>query len=744
MLFRGRRITWAGIKAMACVLTIWVNTLPQKPQNPGPPTTSPQQQSPALPELEPRRQDRDEIVRVFTELVQTDVMVFDKQGHFVSGLRPTDFELRVDGQAKSLQSFEQITAGSNEEAQLSAARGSTFVGPGITAKGAVPLDRGRTVFFYVDDFHLDASGWSSAQKLLSNFFEKDMGQNDEAAIISASGQIGFLQQLTDSKVVLQTALRRLSPRSQMVRDGDRPEMTEYQALLIDRNDFDAMGYFVDETMKYNPGLSREIAANIVTNRANALLAQANNVTTNTLATLQGLIRSVRTLPGRKVLFFLSNGFFVETRRGDSVSRIRQVTSEAAKAGVVIYSIDLRGLVAPFGDVSSGGSADPSGRLQRASGGELTASQDSLNALARDSGGKPIFNTNDFRPGLGQALKETAAYYLLAWKPDKGGSSTSRFRNIQVTLPARPELTVRVRRGFFDAPAPAPASRVAEAKPEDPEKEIAAQLRKFLVTPYPDNKLPLALSLDFHDVVGRGSLVSASIQVPGEFMTFGPQGEKTQAFLDIAGAFYDDRGQVLSPFFERIVSTATTPEAARGVPPDVTYTYPASFPPGLYQARVAVRDKNSGKTGSARAWVEIPDLSNRQLALSSLLLGERTQRSINVSNNVEDNTPVNISAAHRFRRESNLRFLVFVYNATSTPDTKPDPAIQIQVVRDDQPVITTGLRRISTDGIIDLHRIPYAAEIPLADLAPGRYFLLVTVIDRVSKSSASRRTRFDIY
>src|SRR5258705_5582522 len=357
MLFRGRRVTWAGIKAIACVLTIWVNTLPQKPQSPGP-AASPQQQSPALPELEPRRQDRDEIVRVFTELVQTDVMVFDKQGHFVSGLRPADFELRVDGQAKSLQSFEQITAGSNEEAQLSAARGSTLVSPGITAKGAVPLDRGRTVFFYVDDFHLDASGWSSARKLLSNFVEKDMGQNDEAAIISASGQIGFLQQLTDNKVVLQTALRRLSPRSQMVRDGDRPEMTEYQALLIDRNDFDAMGYFVDETMKQNPGLSREIAGNIVTNRAHALLAQAGNITTNTLATLQGLIRSVRTLPGRKVLSFLSNGFFVQTRRGDSISRIRQVTSEAAKAGVMIYSIDLRGLVAPFGDVSSGGSSDP--------------------------------------------------------------------------------------------------------------------------------------------------------------------------------------------------------------------------------------------------------------------------------------------------------------------------------------------------------------------------------------------------
>jgi len=30
-----------------------------------------------------------------------------------------------------------------------------------------------------------------------------------------------------------------------------------------------------------------------------------------------------------------------------------------------------------------------------------------------------------------------------------------------------------------------------------------------------------------------------------------------------------------------------------------------LPPGLYQVRVAVRDRQSGLTGSAMTWVEIP-------------------------------------------------------------------------------------------------------------------------------------------
>src|SRR6476619_5839257 len=68
----------------------------------------------------------DDVVRVFTELVQTDVMVFDKQGRFVDGLTQDKFEIKIDGQVRPIQFFEKINAGtSNEEAQLAAARGST-------------------------------------------------------------------------------------------------------------------------------------------------------------------------------------------------------------------------------------------------------------------------------------------------------------------------------------------------------------------------------------------------------------------------------------------------------------------------------------------------------------------------------------------------------------------------------------------------------------------------------------------
>ena len=129
--------------------------------------------------------------------------------------------------------------------------------------------------------------------------------------------------------------------------------------------------------------------------------------------------------------------------------MRNITNAAAKSGVVIYSMDTRGLVASLHDASSERPFDPFGRLLFTAQRELNATQDSLNALAADTGGKAVFNTNDLRKGLSPALKETSTYYLLAWKPDAESQKQGRFRNLEVKLVNRPDLTVRVRKGFFD-------------------------------------------------------------------------------------------------------------------------------------------------------------------------------------------------------------------------------------------------------------------------------------------------------
>jgi hypothetical protein len=99
----------------------------------------------------------EEVLRINTELVQTDVMVFDKQGHFVNDLRPQDFELRIDGKVQPISFLELVsTRRANEESQLAAARGFR-PGKAERAPVSVELDRRRVIFFYVDDLNLAAN-----------------------------------------------------------------------------------------------------------------------------------------------------------------------------------------------------------------------------------------------------------------------------------------------------------------------------------------------------------------------------------------------------------------------------------------------------------------------------------------------------------------------------------------------------------------------------------------------------------
>lgn len=691
------------------------------------------------------RQDQTDVLRVFTELVQTDVMVFDKQGRFVDGLKKEDFELRIDGQPKPIDFFERVTAGSaNEESQLAAARGSSSRTNNSDTAAPVPLDRGRPIFFYIDDLHLDLASLNAAKKVIIDFVDKQMAQNDEVAITSASGQIGFLQQLTDNKTVLRAALERLKFRPYSVRDIDRPPMTEYQALQIERYDHDTTDYFIEQTIAQNPGMPLSAAEAQVRTRARIILQQADVATMATMSGLDSLIRSANKLSGRKLVFLISGGFFLDPQ-ASSMSRVQRITSLAARNGVVIYSIDARGLATNLPDAATETAFDVTGRLERSSLGAISASQDAMNALARDTGGKTVFNTNALGTGLTRALKETSAYYLLAWKPEGETQHASKFHRIEVKVIGKPQLAVQVRRGFFDVEPEPIAAKSSKQKQPEPKKPADPDLRQRLVGTFPERAIPISLNLTYLNTSDKGWLLTTMMEVPSAFLTFETVGEKQVAAVEVAGVFFNDRGQSGGSFIQMVTLEAKANYVSgRG---NVRYSYPLFLHPGLYHVRVGARDPKSGRIGSAHDWIEIPNLKTTQLGLSSMLIGVRPSTSAESNSETSQTmaSSMEVNIGHRFQRDSNLRFAIFVYNAVvaPAPDSKPDLALQVQLVRDDQPVVTTALKKIATGDITDFSRIRYAGEIPLTGVPAGRYLLKVTVIDRISKQSASQETRFEI-
>jgi hypothetical protein len=480
-------------------------------------------------------------------------------------------------------------------------------------------------------------------------------------------------------------------------------------------------------------------------RARSLVAQGGSVTVNTLSGLESLVKSAIKLPGRKIVFFISGGFFVDDRNSDSIVRLRRITSAAARSGVVIYSLDARGLVASLMDASQEGRFDPA--ILRANAGELFASQDGMNALAADTGGKAVFNTNNLQPGLSKALKETETYYLLAWKPDREAAQSSKFRRIEVKVVGRSDLNVQVRRGFFDRePEPAKQTRNKKDTKEKSGNETAktpvSQLRKVMLDVYPEHAIPVALSLTYLANPTRGILLSTAFQIPREFLTFESVNGTQTAVVTVAGTVFNDKGNPGASFNNRLTITAPSAEAVQEAR-NLTYSYPVYVSPGLYQVRVGATDEKSGRSGTAHGWIQIPQLQAGSLALSSVLMGVRTPAAINASATSDGLSAVDMSIDHSFSAEGVLRFLVVIYNAALSVDAKPDVAIQVHIIRDEQPVVTTALKKVAFEGLPDLTRIPYAAELPLNGLQPGRYVLRVSVVDRISKKSATQQARFDL-
>lgn len=701
----------------------------------------------------------DEVIRVSTELVQTDVVVFDKDGRFVDNLRADDFLLRVDGKPQTISFFERVKAGTvNEEAQLAAARGGRAVDTPADGSAAVrPLDRGRQLLFFVDDLHLSTASLARTRKLLTSFVDQQLTQNDQVAIITASGQVGFLQQLTDDRDVLRAAIGRLAYRERAVRDNDHPLMTPIDAYSIRRNDQTVIDAFVEALLNENPLIRRDQAENQVRTRADLLLQLSDHVATETFDSLRQLVRLSAQLPGRKLIYFISDGFLLNDADSIMLDRMRRLTDAALRAGVVIYTLDAHGLSTGTLDLSETGLdnlPDRTGQVRLNSANPLFL-QEPLRAIAADTGGRALLNTNALANALKKALDETSVYYLLAWRPAQEELRGGKFRRIEVTVKQRPELTVLVQRGFFNTPVDEAATREPGKRqhPKEKETDANAQAAKAAATPLiaalnafaPKTALPTALTLNYL-YAPDGLLLASSLRVKLDALTPGPSRQ-----IDIAGLVFDEQGQLVSSFQRRAsllprpdAPPATTYHTTDNAPPHLDMTFQTPIKPGLYQVRVAASDLASGRTGSAVEWLTIPAIDNGKLTLSSIFIGAHARTAEPAAQAAQEQGQPFLDPARRFPRNSVLRLALYVYNAAPAAQTNvPDVALQLQIFRDDQPVITTPLHKISTDGLKDYRILPYGGELDLSNLPSGRYVLHITGIDRVAKTSASQRVKFTI-
>jgi hypothetical protein len=366
-------------------------------------------------------------------------------------------------------------------------------------------------------------------------------------------------------------------------------------------------------------------------------------------------------------------------------------------------------------------------------GSDSALQAPLYTLAVDTGGRALFNSNSMDGSIRQALSETSEYYLLAWRPETAEQRSDSLRQIQVTVKDHPELTVRVHKGYLPAAAKAPADATPAASPASASTQVVeAKMIEALSTLYPIPDLPTSVNVRFSDEAGKGAELMVATEISTGNLFRATLDSADSRTVDMMGAVLDDQGKTVANFKGQLKAVA--PSATAG--DSISQTTEVKIKPGLYQVRVAAREPRTGVTGSASQWVLVPDLTKGQIALSSLFMGDRQPRP-----GTDSRVPLSIS--HHFTPASRLRFFASIYNAARGPNsnTRPDLTLQASILRDNESLFTSPLVKIATEGVDDLGRIPYAAEISLRTLSPGSYVLQVIATDNLSKTSATQRAKF---
>jgi VWFA-related protein len=733
---------------------------------------------------EQKKQD-EPLLRIETELVQIDAVVTDKQGKLARDLKRADFELFEDGKKQEIAHFAIGTAA--QPARWLAVEKKSAE-KRVADSTPVEIRAGRYVVIAVDDFHLAPENLIIAKRTLQRFINDQMVAGDQVAIATTSGNIGMFQQFTDERDVLERAVNRLSVQQRTVTSSsDVPRITDYQAELIDTGDQDALELAVQEILRLESmsspppaagrggrggtnsagfgggGSQRERAIQQAQSSARTIVAQNAHYTRATLSNLESVIRNLGALTGRKMLVLLSDGFYLGGNSSSQIYDIRRIIDAATRAGVVIYSIDARGLVAvpPGGSASDsfgGGDINLPGVRGRVESGGVQAKLDGLNALARDTGGTLFNNSNDLSLGLQRVLDANETYYVLAYEPSTPYRD-GRFHKIEVRIAGRPDLTVRTRKGYF-APSDKNGDKngktgdLAEKSPDkrkekSPEKiaqqeqlEKEKEMREGLGSLVPLREIPVEMAVDFLDVSQGSSGALINLHVDASQLTLRLLNGTHQSALDMLMALFDEKGKAAASFVERISVNIRPERLENAVKNGFNYRRLLALKPGFYQARVAIREEGSARMGSASKWVEIPDVGKKQLTLSGVLLsaGREDQNDLQLANSVY--IPQPSSAARRFKKGAAIDFMVFAYNAKVEKNTA-DLVIQSQVFSGSKLVYASPIAKMTIPESVDLQRIPYAARISLDEFNPGPYELRVVVIDRLTKATAFRRVYFAV-
>lgn len=695
----------------------------------------PPQQDPPAPwrvttPLDPSQQDKrtpddDAVVRITTNLVQVDAVV-TKNNKPVTDLTADDFEVLEDGKPRLITNFSYISS-----VPKPADKDATVTASSPKTKNAVmpppppfkPNEPHRTIAFVFDDIGSSAESVGSVRKQIRKFVEDEMQPNDLVAIIRTGGEVGALQQFTNDKRILLRAIENLRYST-----ASRVGISIFPASLD-----------------------------------GATVPGGRQSFNQSVKSLRFILLGMRAIPGRKSMILLSENFPTDypmsnlpsgrmsasiptqettpsIRGGESMFSnyrgVQRLAELAIRSSVVIYGVDIRGLVPyamtplPDTDVGflSGRSTvlrpvgDEPFRRLAAQSHYLQDTRTGQDYLARETGGFLIRNSNNY---FRRITEDQSGYYLIGYRPTET-TFDRRFHKITVKV-KRPGLSVRTRSGFFG---------MTDEDTRPMQLTSHDRLNMALMSPLGASDIEVHLTALFAAAPKAGSLLRSLIHFSARDLEFTrePGGGQT-ATLNLAAIVFGDNGNVIEQVIETRSIRVNDNDLDRLRDDGLVYQLDVPLrKPGAYQFRVAVRDAGSYQIGTARQFVEVPDLKKNVLAMSGITLSaEATANSRNPSVSGLRN-----AALRRFPEGSNLWFGYIIYNARKAKAGASLTA-QSRIFRDGKFVYAGQPQPIDLTSQSDLKRIAAGGGVKLGTLPIGEYQLQIVVTDQYSQKEKPRIT-----
>ncbi len=652
-----------------------------------------------------------------TDQVLVDVLALDDSGRPIGDLQRGDFEVLDEGAPRPLISFEAVRSIASEAAPAG------VVVEGFASNARAAQDRGRVFLLAFDDNHLSPVTARAVRKAVTEFVGK-LRPGDHVWLVPTSGLPGYRATLPEAAPALLETLEGLQ--------GKRPErvsgryMSDYEAMLAARRDPTVLARvrkrLYDMEVEVIPGReaggrsdefgggdtgtvrgSINVAGvDVLTPR---IVAEASQIYTEALtrrtATFNAVTRALELLEGfrgRKTVMLLSEGFIEE----QTAMGRQELVATAQRANAALYFMDARGLVGGAWTHSADIRPSSDERDQFEIVEDVNRVAAGADNVALDTGGFTLRNSNDLAAGLDRVARESESYYLLGYEPPTG-TKAGDFRRIEVRV-KRAGVELRARRGYF-------------VRGPQPPATAATRLRSLADAPFDAGGIPLRLASYVAGSAGGRTSVVLEAEVD-------PAG--LGGVLETLAVLAPDTGPPLRKEATVAVKpTRADPLGARWAAIEQAF----SLPPGAYDARLVVRDPQSGRVGSVRQRLVVPAMEG--LRTSTPVLTDTLE-------NVQGGQlPVMLARRH-FAPGSKLFGMFEVFGAAPGPQG---------------PKVTVGYGLRAADGRALASKPPsplapgpegdltQTLVVPLETMAQGRYELVLQIRDELAGRTLERTEAF---